>query len=65
MVASTTSFWKEFGLTLLFNLGVSVICVIANLQRVYGMPVGYLVAIILGVTSGLVSGTNSFAASDI
>lgn len=63
---SATSFWGEFGLTLLFNLGVVfVICILANLQRLYGIPLGYIVLIIQGVTLGLLAGTNSFHASDL
>jgi hypothetical protein len=65
-VASATSFWSEFGLTLLFNLGtVVVVCVLTNLQQFKGIPIGYIVPVILGITSGLVSGTNSFSASDL
>jgi hypothetical protein len=65
-VASATSFWGEFGLTLLFNLGtVFVVCMLTNLQQFKGIPIGYIVPIILGITSGLVSGTNSFSASDL
>jgi hypothetical protein len=65
-VASATSFWGEFGLTLLFNLGtVIVVCILTNLQQLKGIPIGYIVPIVLGITSGLVSGTNSFAASDL
>ncbi|MBI5963360.1 MAG: hypothetical protein HY863_07800 [Chloroflexi bacterium] len=65
-VASANSFWGEFGLTLLFNLGtVVVVCVLTNLQQFKGIPIGYIVPVILGITSGLVSGTNSFSASDL
>lgn len=65
-VASATSFWREFGLTLLFNLGtVIVVCILTNLQQLKGIPIGYIVPVVLGITSGLVSGTNSFAASDL
>lgn len=65
-VASATSFWGEFGLTLLFNLGtVIVVCILTNLQQLKGIPIGYIVPVVLGITSGLVSGTNSFAASDL
>jgi hypothetical protein len=65
-VASATTFWGEFGLTLLFNLGtVIVVCILTNLQQLKGIPIGYIVPVILGITSGLVSGTNSFAASDL
>ncbi|MGK9368505.1 hypothetical protein ACSSWA_06365 [Melioribacter sp. Ez-97] len=59
-------FSEEFALTLLFNLGVVFpVCSLSNLQRMYGMPAGYFVNVLLAVTSGLVSGTNSFAASDL
>jgi hypothetical protein len=65
-VASATSFWGEFGLTLLFNLGiVIVVCILTNLQQLNGIPMGYIVLVILGIFSGLVSGTNSFSASDL
>ena len=65
-VASATSFWGEFGLTLLFNLGVViVVCILTNLQQLKGIPMGYVVPIILGIFGGFVSGTNSFTASDL
>jgi len=65
-VASATSFWGEFGLTLLFNLGiVIVVCVLTNLQQLKRIPMGYVVPVVLGIVSGLVSGTNSFSASDL
>ena len=65
-VASATSFWSEFSLTLLFNLGtVIVVCILTNLQQFRHVPVGYIVPVVLGVVSGLVSGTNSFATSDL
>jgi hypothetical protein len=65
-VASATSFWGEFGLTILFNLGtVLVVCMLTNLQQFKGIPIGYIVPVILGITSGVVSGTNSFSASDL
>ena len=66
LVASASSFWSEFSLTLLFNLGtVLVVGVFTNLQQFRRVPIGYLVPIVLGIVSGLVSGTNSFAASDL
>lgn len=66
LVGSATSFWGEFGLTLLFNLGLVVIIgVLLNLNQVRGFPTGYVVLISLGLVSGLISGTNSFAASDL
>jgi hypothetical protein len=65
-VASATSFWGEFALTLLFNLGiVIVVCILTNLQQLKGIPMGYVVLVVLGIVSGLVSGTNSFSASDL
>lgn len=65
-VASSTSFWGELGLTLLFNLGIVIIvCILPNLQQVKGFPMGYVVPVVLGIVSGLVSGTNSFSASDL
>ncbi len=65
-VASATTFWGQFGLTLLFNLGtVIVVCILTNLQQLKGIPIGYVVPIVLGIVSGLISGTNSFASSDL
>lgn len=65
-VASASSFWSEFSLTLLFNLGtVIVVCILTNLQQFRRVPIGYIVPVVLGIVSGLVSGTNSFAASDL
>jgi hypothetical protein len=66
VVAQAQSFWGQFGLTLLFNLGVvAVICIVMNFNQVKGVPVGYLYPPFLAVTSGLIAGTNSFVASDI
>jgi len=66
VVAEAQSFWGQFGLTLLFNLGwVAVICIVLNFNQVNGVPVGYLYPLFLAVTSGLITGTNSFTASDI
>ena len=66
LVAGATSFWSEFGLTLVFNLGlVAVIGVLLNLNQVRGFPAGYVVPISLGLVSNLISGTNSFGASDL
>jgi hypothetical protein len=65
-VASATSFWGQFGLTLFFNLGtVIVVCILTNLQQLKGIPIGYVVPVVLGIISGLISGTNSFASSDL
>jgi hypothetical protein len=66
VVASTSSFWGQFGLTLLFNLGwVTVVCVLLNVNQVRGFPVGYVYPISLAVMTGLIAGTNSFVASDL
>ena len=66
VVAQADSFWSQLVLTLFFNLGVMVtIIVLCNLNRVRTVPVGYLIPIVLGITGGLISGTNSFAASDL
>lgn len=65
-VAAAPTFTSELLLTLLFNLGlVVVIAVVMNLNRVNGFPVGYLYPLMLGVVSGLIPGTNSFAASNL
>ena len=65
-VASATSFWGEFGLTLLFNLGtVFIVCILTNLQQFKRIPIGYVVPVVLGIVSGLTSGTNSFSNSDL
>jgi len=66
LVASTESFWPQFGLTLLFNVGlITVFGVGANLQQVRNFPAGYLIPIFLGIGGGLVVGANSFIASDL
>src|SRR5512136_1694490 len=45
-LAATGTFWSEFALTLLFNLGsVVVISVILNFNQVKGVPMGYLMLI--------------------
>lgn len=66
LVAKATSFWPQLGLTLLFNLGVvAPLCVVCNFQAVRGFPAAYLIPVVLGITGGLVAGTNSFLASDL
>lgn len=65
-VAAPESFWPEFGRTLLTNLGiVAVLCIALNLMQVNGFPLGYTYPISLGITGGLVSGTNSFLLDDL
>ncbi len=65
-VAQVQAFWPQLGLTLLLNLGLMAgLCVVLNLNRVRGFPMGYLLPIMLGIVGGLISGTNSFAASDL
>jgi hypothetical protein len=41
------------------------ICILLDLQRVRAMPLGYLVTLFLGMTTGLFLGTNSLAALDL
>ncbi len=66
MVAQEGSFWGQLGFTLLFNLVLaSGLAIVLNLNRVRTVPAGYLFPIVLGITGGLISGTNSFAASDL
>ena len=65
-VGKAPGFWGQFGGTLLMNLLVmGSICVGLNLQRVRTVPLGYLVPLFLGVTTGLFLGTNSLAALDL
>ena len=66
IVAGAESFWSEFGLTLLFNLGLITVAGIgANLQQVRGIPASYIIPIVLGISGGLIAGTNSFIADDL
>ena len=66
LVDGATSFWSQLGLTLVFNLGlIAVIGVLLNLHQVRGFPTGYVIPISLGLVSGLISGTNSFAAANL
>jgi len=65
-VAAPESFWPELGRTLLMNIGiVTALCVLLNLMKVKDLPLGYVLPIFLGITSGLVLGTNSFAVGDL
>ena len=66
VVAEAQTFWGQFGLTLLFNLGgILVVSFVMNLNQIKGIPLGYLYPLILAVISGLVTGTNSFVSSDM
>lgn len=66
LVAQEGSFLGQLGLTLVFNIVLmSGLAVLLNLNRVKGIPAGYLIPISLGIAGGLISGTNSFAASDL
>jgi hypothetical protein len=66
MVAGQGSFWGQFAMTLLFNIGWMVtLIVLANFNQVRGFPGAYLLPISLGIISGLILGSNSFAASDV
>lgn len=66
LVASAESFWPQFGLTLLFNVGLIIVFGVgANLQQVRNFPAGYVIPVFLGIGGGLIVGTNSFIASDL
>jgi hypothetical protein len=53
-------------MTLLFNIGwVVTLCVVLNFIQVRGFPLGYLMPISLGISTGLISGSNSFVSSDL
>ena len=61
VVAQQTSFWLEFLIIIGFNLGIaSLIGIVVNLQRVNGLPAGYVFIFVQGILSGIVAGTNSF-----
>lgn len=65
VVSSAQSFGAEFALTLVFNLGlVTAVAVGMNLFHVKGIPGGYLYPPMMGIVTGLVTGTNSFASPD-
>lgn len=65
-VAAAETFWGEFALTLLVNMGFMVgLAVALNVSQVKGLPAGYVLPISLAVVSGLILGTNSFTASDV
>lgn len=65
-VASRSSFWSQFTMTVFFNMGVvTLIIVLCNFNQIKGVPVGYLVPVSLAITGGLVVGTNSFLSDDL
>jgi hypothetical protein len=66
VVLTAHSFWGQFGLTLLFNLGVTtVVVVVLNFNQIKGVPAGYLYPLFMAISGGLIAGTNSFLASDL
>ena len=66
VVMTAQSFWGQFGLTLLFNLGVTaVVSIVLNFNQVKGIPAGYLYPLFIAISGGLIAGTNSFLASDL
>jgi len=66
MAAGAKTPLRQFLTTLVFNLGfVLVLGVLLNLQRVRGFPTGYVFVFSAGILSGLIAGTNSFAAQTI
>jgi hypothetical protein len=64
-IAGQQRFWIHLGLTLLINVAVLLFSVALNLLVVRGIPQGYLMVVSIGLMSGLVAGSNSFAASDL
>ncbi len=65
VVAAQSTFWGQFAMTLLFNIGwVVTLCVILNFNQVRGFPMGYVYPISIAVLTGLILGTNSFVSSD-
>lgn len=66
VVAAQSSFWVQFGMTLLFNIGwMGTLIVLTSFNQVRGFPVAYLLPIALGITSGLILGSNSFVSSNV
>jgi len=65
-VFTNNSFWQEYLLTLLFNLIImGGVIIFLNLDRIKNIPTSYIFPVSLGIMSGLISGTNSFLASDL
>ncbi len=66
VVANSGSFWGQFGMTLLFNIGwMAALGVLLNFNQVKGFPVGYLLPVSLGFSTGLILGSNSFVSSNV
>lgn len=66
IVADQSSFWGQFAMTLLFNIGWMVtLSVVLNFNQVKGFPVGYLLPISTGIITGLILGSNSFVSSNV
>ncbi len=66
IVAGQSSFWGQFAMTLLFNIGWMVaLIVLLNFNQVKGFPAGYLMIISLGILTGLIPGNNAFVSSDL
>ncbi len=66
IVASQGSFWGQFAMTLLFNIGwMAALSVVLNFNQIKGLPAGYLLPISVGVLTGLILGTNSFVSSNV
>jgi hypothetical protein len=66
IAATPETFWAEFALALLFNLGfTAALALVLNFNRVRGFSVGFLVPVYLGIVNGLILGTNSFLKSDL
>jgi len=66
VAAAPHGFWGQFTLTLLINLSWGfILTAVLNLNRIRGIPAGYLIPMVAGIISGLVLGTDSFAADDL
>ncbi len=66
VVANQGSFWGQFVMTLVVNIGwMVVVSVLLNFNQVRGFPMGYLFPISIGLMTGLILGSNSFLTSDV
>jgi hypothetical protein len=66
VAAQQTDFWSEFLATIGFNFGIaSLIGIVVNLQRVNGLPAGYVFIFVQGILAGIIAGTNSFVSQVI